>query len=161
MCSIEDLFGWTWNKLFRREIIQSQKIRFDETISLQEDHLFTLEYVRFVKSLIVLPYYPYHYSVLDGSLMNRRRNYVEWKKVIELLLQKRLLLANMIESSISISYRKYVYESFILASFHSLSVLYDNKNTYEVRITELNLLKQNLNKCIYGFNIRVLNLYFC
>ena len=155
-----DLFGWTWNKLFRREIIQSQKIRFDETISLQEDHLFTLEYVRFVKSLMVLPYYPYHYRVLDGSLMNRRRNYAEWKKVIELLLQERLSLANMIESSISISYRKYVYESFILASFHSLSALYNNNSAYEARIIELNLLKRSMKKCIYGFNIRILNLYF-
>lgn len=71
----KELFGWTWNKLFRREIIQSKKVRFDPTVSLHEDHLFTLDYVRYVKNLMVMSYYPYHYRIVNGSLMHRFIDY--------------------------------------------------------------------------------------
>ena len=151
-----DMFGWTWNKLFKLEIIQSYQIRFDETISLQEDHLFTLEYAKHVKNLMVLPYYPYHYRVLNGSLMNRRRNYAERKRVITLLLQKKLCLIDMFKSSDSILIRKYVYESFILASFYSLSLLYEGKSTYAEKLNEMKSFQEKLKKYKGGGNIKII-----
>ena len=150
-----EMFGWTCNKLFKIEIIQSHQIRFDETIVLQEDHLFTLEYVRYVKNLMVLPYYPYHYRVLDDSLMNRRRDYTERKRIITLLLQNRLFLTAMLESPFSILYRKYAYEMFILDLFYSLSLLYENKSTYAERMNEMKSFREQLKAYKGGNNIKI------
>lgn len=149
-------FGWTCNKMFRWEIIQSNKIRFDETVSLHEDHLFTLDYVRYVKNLVMMPYYPYHYRVLDDSLMNKKRNYAECKKIIALLLQKRMFLTDMFESPISISYRKYAYESFIQTSFYSLSLLYEEKSTYTERMNEMKAFQEKLKMYKDSDNIKII-----
>ena len=42
--------GYLFGKLFRREIIESYHIRFDETIRFREDDVFVLEYARYVNS---------------------------------------------------------------------------------------------------------------
>ena len=143
-----DLFGWTWNKLFRREIIQSQKIRFDETISLQEDHLFTLEYVRYVKSLMVLPYYPYHYRVLDGSLISKLKMYREMRDIGWSLLQSRVLLCEVCESKTYVcvkKYKKYAYNSFISCLLRCLPLLYtDSTQVKEHKIKEISVFQNFL-----------------
>lgn len=65
---LESGFGWAWNKLFVTKIIRDNRLRFDERFSLQEDHLFTFSYMRFVSSISVLSYAPYHYYIQDNSL---------------------------------------------------------------------------------------------
>ena len=41
----EILMQQLWNKIFKRQIIEDAKIRFDETISMGEDHQFVLDYI--------------------------------------------------------------------------------------------------------------------
>ena len=50
-----------WNKLFRADIIQKHRIRFDESLRFGEDLLFSLGYVSHVTSIQIIPDVTYHY----------------------------------------------------------------------------------------------------
>lgn len=54
-------FGATWSKVFRRNIIEKQYIRFKEDISTAEDRIYTAEYLDHIKSMRVLPDATYWY----------------------------------------------------------------------------------------------------
>lgn len=64
-------FGPTWNKLFRRNIIEKYNLRFDENISFREDELFTFEYCMYIKSVRILSTASYNYRQTPNSLMRR------------------------------------------------------------------------------------------
>lgn len=60
----EGTFRTVWSKLFRKKLIG--KIRFDERISIGEDHLFLLEYLAHTRSISIAdkPFYIYNEPVL-------------------------------------------------------------------------------------------------
>lgn len=67
-----NLLQQLWNKLFITEIIQQNKLKFDESISVGEDFRFILEYIRVSKinNLVLINKPLYHYMRdQDGSLM--------------------------------------------------------------------------------------------
>ena len=76
---IEDLYHRTllqqlWNKMFRADIVRSNGIRFDESISIGEDTRFILDYIRLsgVRTFARIDNSLYHYMRdQDGSLMYR------------------------------------------------------------------------------------------
>lgn len=56
-------------KLYRREIISGQNIRFNALLSYGEDRDFNLQYIQFVKKAVSISYAGYYYRKgLDGSL---------------------------------------------------------------------------------------------
>ena len=135
-CWLEEreMFGWTGNKLFRREIIQAKGVRFDETVSLQEDHLFTLDYIRYVKNLMVVPYYPYHYRIVNDSLMNKQRTYEDLKKTRDLLLRHRIALCEIGKANSCDNvdmYKIYTYNSFAWHQLGCLPLLFTKQNPYK------------------------------
>lgn len=88
-------FGFTWSKLFRRNIIEQNNIRFIDGFALYEDEIFTDEYCKNINSLKVLSSPLYCYSRSSEGLTGMRR------KPEELLLLSRKLLS---------SYNAYIYE---------------------------------------------------
>lgn len=74
-CMIENpadfYYGVLWNKLYRREIIESNKIRMDASISWCEDFLFNLEYIRHASSFYALQVPIYYYLKRKGSLVSQ------------------------------------------------------------------------------------------
>ena len=72
----EDLFcnvdiHYLWNKLFNREILQKYNIYFDQSLSLGEDLIFNLEYLKHMKGFKLNRVPLYHYSVQNqNSLSN-------------------------------------------------------------------------------------------
>lgn len=104
------LFGWTCNKFFRRAIIQVHNIHFNTSISLQEDHLFTLEYVKHASSLMTIPYQPYHYFLQPNSLMRQKHSTLMLEKIALLLFAGRMALLKRSENAL---YAQYAYESFL------------------------------------------------
>lgn len=69
-----EYFGYTWNKVFRTDIIKKHTIRFIEGLSLREDELFTAEYCRHIVSLKVLSSPIYHYRVLSSGLSSKPKS---------------------------------------------------------------------------------------
>lgn len=60
-------------KLFRKDIIDRNSISFDENFSLGEDHIFTLEYIRFVTRFSVSFERGYHYRISsDGNSLTQK-----------------------------------------------------------------------------------------
>ena len=65
-----DVFGWTWDKVMRTDVIRSHGIMFREDVSFREDELFAFEYCRYIKSLRVIGKALYNYRVLSTGLTN-------------------------------------------------------------------------------------------
>lgn len=72
LLTVGNFFGPTWNKIFRREIIEKYHISFDEQVSIREDELFTFEYCQYVSSIKVLDTCSYNYQVTSNSLMRQK-----------------------------------------------------------------------------------------
>ncbi|MEY8441569.1 glycosyltransferase family A protein [Lactobacillaceae bacterium 24-114] len=62
--------GYTWNKLYKMEIIRNHDIEFDKEISLYEDLVFNLEYLNFCKKISVGNQNVYHYVKHENSIVN-------------------------------------------------------------------------------------------
>lgn len=74
-CMIENpadfYYGVLWNKMYRRKIIEENKIRMDASISWCEDFLFNLEYIRHASSFYALQVPIYYYLKRKGSLVTQ------------------------------------------------------------------------------------------
>ena len=73
--SPQRFFGFTWNKAFRRQVIEDHHIRFDPELIIKEDEDFCVRFTNCASTIFVMPQMPYHYRVLPNSLSHgRRRN---------------------------------------------------------------------------------------
>lgn len=61
-------FGFTWNKIFKMDIIKKQQIRFIPDFALFEDEIFTDAYCKYIKSMEVLSNPYYHYQRTSSGL---------------------------------------------------------------------------------------------
>lgn len=59
--------GFTWGKLYKKEIIDSNHIRFDEKIKMHEDHLFYYDYLIHCKSIYLSDSICYNYTFQSNS----------------------------------------------------------------------------------------------
>lgn len=71
--SKELFFGFTWNKLFKKEIIIKNNIRFNENLIYKEDEVFTLEYCKKINNIKLLDNIPYNYRILKNSLSHNKK----------------------------------------------------------------------------------------
>lgn len=71
-------------KLFRKEIIEKNGIQFDESVSVGEDTLFNLDYLKFLNgNLMLIDSKNYIYRNTDGSLSKSPISYQVRKKLYE------------------------------------------------------------------------------
>ena len=121
----KDLFGWTWNKLFKAHIIQKNNLRFNNTLNINEDLLFTLQYCLHAHSILVLPIAKYHYIIHQESLMTRKYPYKELQNKNELIKEARQQLANKDQNNIE--YNEWIYERYCGDMISCLKRLYLNR----------------------------------
>lgn len=69
-------YGVLWNKMYRRDIIQKNNIRMDESLNWCEDFLFNLEYIRHAHSFYALQIPIYYYMKRKGSLASQGMNII-------------------------------------------------------------------------------------
>lgn len=86
------MFGYVWNKLFRTSIIIEHGLRFRQDISLSEDRIFALEYLRHVRKMQIIEAAAYYYMPYAEGLTLRRRPYEELKNAAEANLEAALAL---------------------------------------------------------------------
>ena len=65
------LFGYVWNKLYRRSIIMANNIRFTDT-KLYDDYFFNIEYAKHSGRIITLKQIGYLYNKDDGNRMTNQ-----------------------------------------------------------------------------------------
>ena len=71
--SKELYFGFTWNKIFSKKIIDTNNLHFRENLIIKEDEVFTLEFCRYISSLGIASETPYNYRFLENSLSHSVR----------------------------------------------------------------------------------------
>lgn len=67
-----DYKGYLWNKMFKKEIITNNNIRFEENREYCEDLIFTLHYSRKCDQFIYNPANLYYYRIHSSSAMNSK-----------------------------------------------------------------------------------------
>lgn len=89
--SKQQFFGYSWNKVFKRSIIEKHNIRFEDGLSIREDEVFTLRYCLYARHVETLSYAPYNYRILANSLSHgteiKYRNYFRLAQVEQCLLK--------------------------------------------------------------------------
>ena len=81
-----NFYGYTWNKKFRRDIIEKYMIRFVEGLKISEDEVYTLDYCTHAESIKVLPICLYNYRVLGTGLTATKNSSEEYKKLADSFL---------------------------------------------------------------------------
>lgn len=76
-------FWGPWAKVFKRSVIVEKNIQFDESMSLGEDTLFLLNYLKHIKNIHVSDNVAYNYCFVEKSLSKEQR--LDWD---ELFLKK-------------------------------------------------------------------------
>lgn len=75
-------FGFTWNKIFKANIIKDHSIKFIENLTICEDEIFTDEYCKYISSLTLLSDTLYNYKCDILGLTKRKKNNFEFKLLI-------------------------------------------------------------------------------
>ena len=65
------LLDYIWNKWYRRDIIEKNKLRFCETMNLGEDFLFNAGYFRYVSELSLISDCFYQYLIHESGLVSK------------------------------------------------------------------------------------------
>lgn len=66
-----NIFGYIWNKVFKADIIKTNKISFLKDVKFGEDEFFTLACCLCAHSLKIIPIPIYHYRQRPGSLVHQ------------------------------------------------------------------------------------------
>lgn len=72
--------GYPWGKLYKTQIIKDNKLKFNEKLTINEDHLFVFQYFSCINTLFITNTAGYHYTVFDNSgrkLSGRVNKYLE------------------------------------------------------------------------------------
>ena len=112
----EHVYGWAWCKLFRREIIEKHQIRFDESLRLWEDELFTSEFLRYAENVRTVNSHLYHYIYYPDSLMQTNNTYLKRLFLSERMNEALTPIANEeLKEYINSTYNKNLKYSLLMA----------------------------------------------
>ena len=112
----EHVYGWAWCKLFRREIIEKHHVRFDESLRLWEDELFTSEFLRYAENVRTVNSHLYHYIYYPDSLMQTNNTYLKRLFLSERMNEALTPIANEeLKEYINSTYNKNLKYSLLMA----------------------------------------------
>lgn len=130
------IFGSTWNKLFKKEIISQFNISFNPKISYREDLIFTFDYIKHCKKIGISSACTYYYQLREKSLIHTRIQFDSYRYMIE-ELTKRI-------SQLKSTTLKDFYTPVITTDINiSLISLFLQKRTKKIQIEYLRDIKNN------------------
>jgi len=68
-----NFYGFTWDKAFRREVIEAHHIRFQQGLFVSEDEIFTNDYLAVAQSMQVVPQAIYNYRWKPVGLTHAKK----------------------------------------------------------------------------------------
>ncbi len=101
-----DLYGYAWNKVYKSDLIKKMKIQFPCEIKKQEDLIFNLNILPYIKKISLSNETGYHYIQREDSLihskefegLNNIRNYCEY--IVDINIKDNVLKKNIVNYSI-------------------------------------------------------------
>ncbi len=136
--------GYSWNKLFKLDIIINNNIKFNEEIKYIEDMPFLMEYIEHCNTLYFSQLILYNYVQRPGSLINSVFNI---NKLTALTAYEKIL--NIIEQ-IDPRYISTIYY-FIFELDYELSVRIRIGENFEHYLKEYNFLRKEMKKNLKKF----------
>lgn len=124
-------FGFTWNKVFRKNIIDKYNVRFVETLSVSEDEVYTLDYCKHINNLKIIEKPLYHYLWKENGLTHTKK-----RKCDYLLLIKSL---GSVVDSVSDKDLRLLYLNRIVGLYNSAA--WANGNLLQICVDEWKMLK--------------------
>lgn len=109
-------YGFTWNKVFRRDIIERFGIRFVDQLSISEDEVFTLAYCIHIQSLKIIESPLYHYLWKMQGLTHSKRKRVDWLLLADSLLK---LLSEIKDKELTLYYKTRIANIYNIAALSS------------------------------------------
>lgn len=122
-------FGFTWNNVFRKDIIDQDVIRFVENLPVSEDEVFTLAYCNHVRSLMIIPDALYHYRWKSQGLTHKQKTTEEW---ILLADSFRELLKGIDDKVLAEDYHRRIAQYYNIAAWSDNSVFGWIKNEWRM-----------------------------
>lgn len=120
-------YGVLWNKIYKKDIIRDNNISFDKNISLAEDFLFNLEYLKYVKNVLVQNNIGYLYT-FDENTESLSKN----KQLYDTMWEKRKFLNSKFELSLEFyAINKWLKYNYLFESFSGIADYYINVGKYK------------------------------
>lgn len=119
-CTELNFFGYTWNKVFRSDVIRSNHIKFVEDLDTSEDEVFTLDFCLKVNNIKVIPDVLYHYRWRYNGLTHK---YVPTEKWLLLAEQVSALIKSMQTVGLKQIYRNWVFRIYLSACLSTKSLV--------------------------------------
>lgn len=148
----QNIFGVPWNKLFSLNIIQKQKILFDETINSYEDELFVLKYLLFASSVFVSSACTYNYHIREQLSLSKK--YIEINQHINIAnrlneLASKFSSENIYTIHLRNTYSRHLCES--ITRLYNRHTHYNRRERLEIIKTIIETAKEhNVSKILYS-----------
>ncbi len=148
------LFSGVYNSIFKREIIEKNKLRFNELIKYNEDSLFSFEYALYSKSLYCLQSVPlYLYRQHEMSSTKKRRKGDKYSE-----LNKRLIELNNRYQNMNLELQM-CRRSITVALWEILDIADKECGKQALKDIKEVLQKNNINDNIKFLDIKHMNIY--
>lgn len=132
-------YGYLWNKLFIRDIIIDNNIKFSKDIYMCEDMLFVFEYLKHIDEVLFVNLENYKYRIISGSASKNLKN-IKWFtlfKTFEILSSEKKIYNSKTFNRIMYGYEFYLYEA-----KYRLKFIKDNDNYLDIKSDINSRLKQ-------------------
>lgn len=151
------LFGFTWSKMFRRSIIDKYGIRFKHNVTVQEDELFTLEYIKYIRNCATINNIGYCYRNVCNSLSHRYWD--PYKLFIALSYKNSLIDENGFSKLFYTLLKKSFEEQY---QYILYNICEYNLYNYRKRIEILSCIySQHLNESFFIINPLITEIVYC
>lgn len=129
-------------KIYSKDLIDKHNIRFDESVSYQEDLLFNINYSQYIDKVRILDYYGYYYVAHKSSSTRRfQKNFDHIP-----------LIYNKLNKMVNNKYDEVVLQEFIFqTSLRKISNIF-HKNSFKSGKERLLELKETLNSEYFKFS---------
>lgn len=141
--------GYVWNKLFRKDIVAQNNIKFDEEIYILEDLLFVSEYSKFIDFILFNDSKLYKYEINQNSATNKinlmkRYSMIDALKKIMCIVndENKITIYNQLMRIICTNYKiilfskenkKKYYLKKIIKEYEDLYGLYPFDNSWKIK----------------------------
>jgi glycosyltransferase involved in cell wall biosynthesis len=132
-------FGTPWSKLFNFKIIKDNCMRFDENLSLHEDHCFYFEYILYINTIYVYNNVGYFYLGEGSHHLTAAKNLPDHQKLNSAYLQLKTMFSKIAQKvDISCENLRVTNDFIFSINLIRLRSVFYYPNSKEIRIRVLN-----------------------
>lgn len=161
----EDMGNYIWNKLYNREVIEKNDLRFNVQMDLMEDAIFNLDYCESINSVSIIKDTPYNYYIRSKSLVRQNREVEYLLKVYEKVYESYKSVAKNIGFDSGIIESKILYYYMILTDLYAkhndvskynnfMNTILNGKNRNDLKKAKCKNLNYRIFKQLYKYRMK-------